>query len=124
MATAWAILHYFGEDGYLRLNREMLQTTRALQAGITRLPGFHVLGRPAMHLFAFAAKNCDIMAVGDGLAERGWYVHKQPTNPPSLHLVITPIHAAIVPEFLADTEAVSREVTRTGRVSRVASNYG
>lgn len=124
VATAWAILNYFGEDGYLRLNREMLQTTRALQAGIERIPGFHVLGRPAMHLFAFASRECDIMAVGDALGERGWYVHKQPTDPPSLHLVITPIHTRIVPAFLADLEAAAGSVARTGRVSRVVSNYG
>lgn len=124
VATAWAILHYFGEEGYLRLNRQMLETTRALQEGIAKIRGFRVLGRPAMHLFAFTSDRCDINAVGDGLTERGWYVHKQPTDPASLHLVVTPIHAPVVQPFLSDLQGVAAEVARTGRVSRQVANYG
>jgi glutamate/tyrosine decarboxylase-like PLP-dependent enzyme len=123
VASAWAIIHYFGEEGYLRLNREMLATTRALQAGIERIPGFRVIGKPAMYVFGFASDRHDIWAVGEAMAERGWSLHRQPTEPRSLHLVITPIHTAIVDRFLADLAASADAVAREGRSARLASNY-
>ncbi len=123
VASAWAILHYFGEDGYLRLTREMMQATRALQAGVERIPGFRVLGTPAMHLFAFTSEQSDIWAVGEAMAERGWHIHRQATEPRSLHLVVTPIHAPVVCAFLSDLEAAAREVAGAGRAARSAANY-
>lgn len=123
VASAWAIIHYFGEEGYLRLNREMLATTRALQAGIERLPGFRIVGKPAMYVFGFTSDRHDVWAVGEAMAERGWHLHRQPTEPRTLHLVITPIHAGIVDRFLADLAASVEAVTREGRTARLAANY-
>jgi len=123
IASAWAILHHFGEEGYLRMTRDMLAATRALQAGIGRIPGFHVLGKPAMYLLGFTSDQSDIWAVGEAMAERGWHIHRQATEPRSLHLVITPIHVPVVAEFLTDLEAAAREVRKDDRGARRVSNY-
>jgi sphinganine-1-phosphate aldolase len=110
VAAAWAVLTYFGEDGYLRLNRTMLATTRALRTGIERIPGLRVLGDPIMYVFAFAGEGLDILALGRAMEERGWFLGQQPTDPPSLHLVLTPIHAEIVDRFLEDLAAATDAV--------------
>jgi len=123
VAAAWAVLTYFGEDGYLRLTREMLETTRALRRGLERLPGFRVLGEPAMYVFAFTADGRDVMAIGDAMAERGWFLGKQPTQPPSLHVVLTPVHTKVVSEFLRDLEAVAEAVGRGARPTPAGPTY-
>jgi len=124
VAAAWAVLNYLGEEGYLRLNREMLATTRALQAGIEQLPGFRILGKPPLYLFAFSPGDRDVGAVGDRLAQRGWFIHRQPTRPPSLHIVVTPTHTRVVSAFLGDLEDIARQVAPGRPVAAVASNYG
>jgi hypothetical protein len=30
---------------------------------------------------------------------RGWFIHRPPTDPPSLHLLVTPPHAAACDAF-------------------------
>lgn len=102
VAAAWAIMQRLGERGYLRLNKEMLDLTRYLQAGIEKIPGFHVMGKPAMYVFAFTAEGRDLTAVAAKMAERGWFILRQPTSPESLHLLLTPIHARSADKLLSD----------------------
>jgi hypothetical protein len=54
------------------------------------------------------------MAVADAMEERGWHLGRQPTDPPSLHVVLTPMHTRIVGSFLEDLEDVAASVARGG----------
>jgi hypothetical protein len=87
--------------------------------------GFRILGEPPMHLFAFAPRDpaVDANAVADAMLGQGWVVLRQPTNPPSLHLLLTPPHDAAYDAFIADlTEAVA-SVKASGSRSAKTSNY-
>ena len=46
IAASWALLHYLGEEGYLRLARITMDTTRALIDGINAIPGVGGGGEP------------------------------------------------------------------------------
>ena len=118
IAAAWAVLHYLGEEGYLRLAQVLLDTTRRLREGITAIPGLQIIGNPEMTLFAFGADPdhaLDIFAVGDAMDERGWCLDRQ-QDPDALHLMVSPEHARVVDAFLADL----REATKTRDPSRGA----
>ena len=112
IAAAWAVLNYLGEDGYMRLAKVIMDTTRTLQDGINAIDGLHVLGDPDMSVFPFASDSLDIYAVGDALDTFGWHPDRQ-QNPASLHLMVTPVHETIVQPFLADLAEAARKV-RTG----------
>jgi glutamate/tyrosine decarboxylase-like PLP-dependent enzyme len=101
IAASWAVLNYLGVEGYTRLARIIMETSRALIDGINGIDGLHVLGRPDMSVFAFASDTVDIYAVGDVLDSRGWHPDRQQL-PPSLHLMVTPAHQDIAGPFLAD----------------------
>ncbi len=101
IAAAWAVLNYLGEDGYMRLARTIMETSRAIIDGINAVPGLRVLGDPPMSVFCFGSDTADIYAVGDELDRLGWHPDRQ-QMPPSLHLMVTPAHADIVEPFLAD----------------------
>jgi sphinganine-1-phosphate aldolase len=102
VAAAWAIMQHLGEEGYLRLNQEMLAITRKLRAGIEAIPGFRILGNPAMYLFAFTGEGKNMGAIAAEMTRRGWFIHRQPTEPESLHLLLTPIHVRSTEAFLSD----------------------
>jgi glutamate/tyrosine decarboxylase-like PLP-dependent enzyme len=104
IAAAWAALKRIGRDGYLELARGVMDTSRRLINGINAVPGVQVLGNPPASVFAFASEEVNIYAVGDLLDERGWHMDRQ-IKPPSLHLMITPVHAGIEGRFLEDLAA-------------------
>jgi glutamate/tyrosine decarboxylase-like PLP-dependent enzyme len=107
IAAAWAVLHYLGRDGYLRLAREVRDTTRKLRAGIDAIPGLRVLGEPVMSVLAFGSERFDVFAVGDAMDARGWHLDRQ-QGPAALHLMVSPMHAQIADAFLADLREAAR----------------
>ena len=111
IAAAWAVMRYLGEEGYLRLTRTALEATEALIAGLRGLPGARVLGEPEATLVAFSFDDADVFAVGDGLAQRGWVLDQQ-QPPPSLHCTVNAVHAAVIPELLAELRTVLSDVRR------------
>jgi glutamate/tyrosine decarboxylase-like PLP-dependent enzyme len=86
-----------------------MKTARALIDGIDAIDGLRVLGRPDATVFAYGSDRLDIYAVADGLAGLGWYVNRQST-PPSIHLKVDPMHAAVVDDYLADLARVTKRV--------------
>ena len=104
IAAAWAVIHFLGEAGYLRLVDTTLDATRRMVAGVRAIPGLRVLGEPDAHLVAIAAIDpdaLDIFAVMDVLAARGWHLDRQ-RPPDSIHATVSAGTAAAVDPFLAD----------------------
>jgi glutamate/tyrosine decarboxylase-like PLP-dependent enzyme len=104
IAAAWAALNHLGAEGYLEISRTILDTAKVLREGVAATPGLRLLGDPLLSVFAFTADGLDIYALGDAMEARGWKLDRQQL-PPSLHLMITPAHAAIAGQFLADLRA-------------------
>jgi glutamate/tyrosine decarboxylase-like PLP-dependent enzyme len=109
MATAWAVMHFLGIDGYRTLTKTVTDAARRIVAGVRATPGLRILGEPQAQLFATAVASewgdrLDIFEVGDGLLARGWFLDRQ-TPPDSLHATVSAGNAEIVDEFLTDLRA-------------------
>ena len=124
IAASWALLNYLGEDGYLRLVRTTIETTRDLIQGINAIPGLVVRGKPDMSVFAFGSDSLDSYALCDAMANRGWDLERL-QRPPNLHLVVTPAHTEAAGPFLADLAEAAREVSgKEPGSSGTAAMYG
>ncbi|HEX6311630.1 MAG TPA: aspartate aminotransferase family protein [Acidimicrobiia bacterium] len=120
IAAAWAVLHYVGEAGYLRLTEVTLEATRRLVDGVRAIPGLTVLGRPESQCVAISAasgSDVDVFAVMDVLAERGWQLDRQ-APPDSLHATVSAGTAASIDDFLADLRASVDAVGATRTTDR------
>lgn len=109
MATAWAVMHRLGIDGYLRLTKTAIDAARAIRAGVRAIDGLTIVGDPPAQLHAMAVADgwhdrLDIFAIGDALADRGWYLDRQ-HRPDSLHATVSNGNAPVVEVFLADLAA-------------------
>lgn len=109
MATAWAVMHRLGIDGYERLTRIAIDTARTIRAGVRAIEGLAIVGDPPAHLHAITVadgwhERLDIFAVGDALAERGWYLDRQ-HRPDSLHATVSNGNAPVADRFLTDLAA-------------------
>lgn len=109
IAAAWAVLHFLGNDGYLRMARQSLDAARAMMAGIAAIDGLRVLGQPVATVYAFTSEGSDIYRLGDAMQKRGWHLDRQQL-PPALHAMITVAHVPHVQQFLADLRASAEEV--------------
>lgn len=124
IAAAWAVMHALGEDGYLRLAREISDTTDKILAGIRATPGLRVIGEPVMSVFAFTSDVVDVYELGDALTQRGWAVDRQQL-PPALHCMVTPAHTSIADLFVADLRECTASLAAGGRAPEgSAAMYG
>jgi glutamate/tyrosine decarboxylase-like PLP-dependent enzyme len=120
IAASWAVLHFLGEEGYLRLAAQTLRATERLLAGVEAIDGVHVWGEPDMTVVALGSRDHDVFAIGDVLAERGWHFDRQ-DGPPALHLMASPRHELVVDEFLGDLRYA---VEHAAAASATAATYG
>ncbi len=126
MATAWAVLHHLGIDGYLQLTRVTIEARERLVAGVRAIEGLAVLGEPEAQLMAIAAASgyddrIDVFAIGDAMQARGWFLDRQ-APPDSLHATISAGNAPIVDEYLRDLAGCVEQVGRL-RASDRSTNY-
>jgi glutamate/tyrosine decarboxylase-like PLP-dependent enzyme len=112
IASAWAIVNYLGEEGFLRLCKTARETTLDFIAGIRQIPGLFVLGDPPATVLAFGARELNIYRVGAKMKERNWHLDAQHL-PASLHMTVSPAHSKIVAPFLKDLREAAEEVART-----------
>ncbi|HDH24643.1 MAG TPA: aspartate aminotransferase family protein [Actinobacteria bacterium] len=109
IAAAWAALQAIGQDGYLTMTEQILDTSRRLIDGVRSIDGLTMLGDPKLSVFSFVGTDVDTYAIGDVLESRGWHVDRQ-IKPASLHFMVTPAHAGIVDAFLEDLQRSVDEV--------------
>ena len=125
MATAWAVLHHLGMDGYLRLTEATIRTRERMVEGIRAIPGLQVLGEPEAQLVAMAAVDpaaLDVFALGDALLARGGWFHDRQGPPDTLHSTVSAGNEPVIEEYLADLRACVDEVRATRAEDR-STNY-
>jgi hypothetical protein len=73
-----------------------------LVEGLARIGGgLHVWGEPELWAVGFGSAGHDIFTVADQMTARGWSVGRI-REPRGIHLMLTPVHAPIIDEYLAD----------------------
>jgi glutamate/tyrosine decarboxylase-like PLP-dependent enzyme len=104
MASAWAVMHFLGDDGYLRLTRQAREATLQLASIIRDSSDLVLRAEPESTLLCFGAQEptaLNVFAVADELLKRGWYVDRQ-TPPDSLHCTVNAIHHDKIDWFAKD----------------------
>ena len=109
LASAWAVLNYLGEDGYLERVGKILNTREQFLDGIREIDGLEIWGEPEAYLVTFGSNTFDVFAVDEGMAERGW-MSSRLLEPPAIHLFLDLSHGSIVDEYLHDLAEVVRAV--------------
>ncbi|MGK2741232.1 pyridoxal phosphate-dependent decarboxylase family protein [Tepidicaulis sp. LMO-SS28] len=103
IAAAWAVMNFLGIEGYKEKQGLVCATREKIQKGVEAL-GCEVLGDPKLGLLAFRHPELDSYALWGKMLERGWFTSIT-TEPPSLHLMLSPFHAEVADQYLTDLEA-------------------
>jgi sphinganine-1-phosphate aldolase len=125
VAASWAVMNYLGREGYERIVKVMMETTKAMIAGVNKIPGLRVMGTPESTLFAIASDNLNIFALGDEMKKRNWHIEPQHL-PASLHLTVSPKHGEVLEEFLKDLREAAEAIKDLPEsdLSEAATMYG
>ncbi len=121
LAGAWAVVQSLGDDGYLRLARDVFEAVDRIAAGVADLPGIAVAVPPDSTLLALVTDaSCDAFTVCDEMTARGWYVQPQMSfagQPPTIHLSVSAGTLAHVDDFLVALESSVAAGRAAGPVS-------
>jgi glutamate/tyrosine decarboxylase-like PLP-dependent enzyme len=125
IASAWSVMHYLGEEGFLKLAKKAKEATDKLIAGINEVSSLYVLGNPDATVFAFGSDEINVYELIARLKERGWHLDAQHL-PPCLHMTVSPIHSQIVDPFLADLREAVQDTPAidSKEISEQAAMYG
>ncbi len=108
LAGAWAVLNYLGEEGYLRITKDVAEATQALIDGINAMPDLYILGQPAMCIFALESDTVNVFQLADVMRTKGWYLQPQfSADPlhPNIHITVNQSTVPHVEDFLRDLAA-------------------
>ncbi len=116
IAAAWAVMNYLGRSGYEARAARIEDARKQLIQGCEAL-GLYVFGQPKLSIVGFGSANDDILAVGEGLYEDGWFSSRL-KNPDGIQVMISPEHYKTMPNYLKAIEKNLDDV-RAGRRQRV-----
>jgi glutamate/tyrosine decarboxylase-like PLP-dependent enzyme len=119
IAAAGAVMNFFGAAGYREIARVVMDTRQRLVDGLAHIGhGLRVWGDPELWAVAYGSATVDIHAVADVLTARGWWPGRV-REPRGVHLMITPVHAPVIEEYVADVAVATSAVAAAG--SRAAT---
>ncbi len=110
IAIAWAVQAHLGLAGYRAIAQTLLDASDALRAGVAAIPGLALVGDPIGPVMAIEANepDLDIFAIADDVDTKGWFLNRN-TQPASIHVMLSPAHAPLVAQLVADlADAVDR----------------
>jgi glutamate/tyrosine decarboxylase-like PLP-dependent enzyme len=120
IAAAWAVMRHLGEAGYLAKARAVIEQSRLFAEGIRRIPGLKPLTEPEAGIFLYTSDELDIVAVADGMTERG-FPSRWMKEPAAIHIMISPNgDRALIDEYVAALGEVAAKV-RAGTIKRRSS---
>lgn len=116
-AAAWAVLNYYGKEGYARLARETMETVNKIKLGIESIPELKIISDPDSSILDFVCQEgVNIFELNDELDELGWKVQLQLGTPicgANIHLTINRSHIGIEDTFIKDLKACVEKVKNT-----------
>ncbi len=109
IAAAWAAMKHLGMDGYLKLAKKVMDTSKKLIEGINQIPELYIIGNPVMSVFSFTSNKFDVYHLGDILDKKDWHLDRI-QFPNALHMMVNPHHEEITDIFLKDLRESANEV--------------
>lgn len=121
ISAAWAVMQVLGVDGYREKQGLVCRTRERAEEGVRAL-GFEVLGKPLLGLIAFRHPRHDNFAIYGEMFRKGWFTSIT-TEPPSLHLMLSPKHAEVIDDYLEDLRCSTETVAAGEQGAIVEARY-
>jgi len=105
IASAWAVMHFLGEAGYLSATAKLMRLRDRYLSGFRAL-GLTVLGPPDLAVVTVTSQHVSIFAIADEMRRRGWYMSLV-AEPAAIQQTVNLVHEQVAERYFLDmAEAV------------------
>jgi glutamate/tyrosine decarboxylase-like PLP-dependent enzyme len=122
VAGIWALMHYWGREGYLANAKRILEIKQAITDKCEQEPGLRTWPTQGP-LMMIAADDFNIELVVGGMEERGWRLLGVNT-PPAIHLTLDVMEDKDLQKFLDDLGEVCALIRSGDLVEEGLLSYG
>ena len=122
IAGAWALMHYWGKEGYLENARKLLDLKQKLQDACEEIEGLRSWPTQGP-LMMIASDDFNIQLVVGGMEQRGWKLLGVNT-PPAIHLTLDQMSDESRDMFITDLREVCGDIREGKLVEEGLLTYG
>ena len=123
VAAAWAIMHFLGEEGYLRYTKTMMECKKRLVGGIEAIDGLKAIDNELVMLcYVSQDDRVPILEVLAGMERHGW-LHFGTTQPPMIQLVLDPKAEPYIDDYLVNLADIVRRIRQGERFGEGELHY-
>ncbi len=122
VAGIWALMHYWGREGYLENAKRILEIKQAITDKCEQEPGLRTWPTHGP-LMMIAADDFNIQLVVGGMEQRGWRLLGVNT-PPAIHLTLDVMEDKDLQKFVDDLGEVCRLIRSGDLVEEGLLSYG
>lgn len=115
VAGIWALMHYWGQEGYLNNAKRVLHVKNSIIAKCEGIEGLSTWKTDGP-LLMVQADDFDIQLVVGGMEERGWKLLGV-NNPPAIHLTLDVMEDEYLQKYLTDLEEIAADI-RSGQFTK------
>ena len=104
---------YHGFDGYVKLTKKIITTTKYIDSQLRNIDGIFVFGKPDVSVVAIGSNEFDIYRLSSTLVELGWNLNSL-QFPSSIHICVTLPHteAGVADRFVNDVASSVKEILK------------
>ena len=122
VAGIWALMHYWGREGYLENARRVLHVKESIINKCAEIEGL-TTWKTDGPLLMIASEGFNIELVVGGMEERGWRLLGV-NNPPAIHLTLDVMEEDYLQRFLRDLEEITADIHAGKLTSEGQLSYG
>ncbi len=122
VAGIWALMHFWGREGYLENTRQILRMKKAIADQCEAIPGLRTW-KTHGPLMMIAADDFNIELVVGGMEQRGWRLLGV-NNPPAIHLTLDVMEDEDLQKFIDDLAEVCILIRSGELVEEGLLSYG
>lgn len=74
IASAWAVMHYPGRQGYLEITSALMSLRDHYLAEFKRIPALSGIGPPDLTVVTVTSPSLNIFTIANKMRDRGWYM--------------------------------------------------
>jgi len=97
----------------MQVARELMAFVDRYKAGISEIPGLHVLGQPHLSIVAYGSEEFDIFRVAEVMSQKGW-VPGLVQKPKGIHRMMSMVQAGSLDDYMADLRAAIGIIRQSG----------
>jgi tyrosine decarboxylase / aspartate 1-decarboxylase len=104
-AATWALMKYFGREGYRKIAGRCMELTQILAEGIIK-SGFKLITKPQLNIVAFTGDKISTRELALKLESKGWAVSIS-AYPQAIRIIVMPhLKEAHIKAFLSDLKEI------------------